>query len=150
MQRAIETAQTISAHHDLSVTSFAELEECDVGQWEGKSWDSIMAEHPEEYDLFINDPASNPYLGESYQDVFRRARPVLDSILKDHPGETVAVIAHNVVNRVILADLLGIELRRAKDIRQNNTGVNVLETHEDGLRLVTLNSVFHLRDGLLM
>jgi phosphoserine phosphatase len=151
MQRAIDTAQTISSHHQVDISTFKELEECDVGEWEGKNWDSIMEEFPEAYEQFINDPATYPYLGgESYSDVLHRAKPTLLSIMKKHPGETIAVIAHNVVNRVILADLLGIEIRKAKDIKQNNTSVNILEYHQEETRLVTMNAIFHLDSELLM
>ncbi len=151
MRRAIETASSISSHHQLEVNTFKELEECDVGNWEGKDWDSIMTEFPEDYDKFINDPAENPYLGgESYSNVFDRAYPTLKLIMQKHPGETIAVVAHNVVNRVILADLLGIERRKAKDIKQSNTGINILEFDQKEVKLLTMNSIFHLNDDLLM
>jgi broad specificity phosphatase PhoE len=55
-------------------------------------------------------------------------------------------VAHNIVNRVYLADLLGIELRRAKDLRQQNACVNLISSDDHLTQVVTMNSVFHLSE----
>ena len=44
--------------------------------------------------------------GESFADIQRRVVPELRSIVGQHPGETVVVIAHGVVIRVALITLL--------------------------------------------
>ena len=150
LQRAVETAQAVAGHHELEVRTHEALAECNVGRWEGMDWDSIMAQHPEEYRAFMENPAENPYLGgESYGDVLQRSRPVLEELLECHLGESIAVVAHNVVNRVYLAHVMGMELSRAKDIRQINTGVNVIRYRQGECELMTLNSFFHLDDGLM-
>lgn len=145
--RARETAEAIAAPHALTIETLEPLVEVCVGRWEGMAWEAIMAEYPEEYARFMDDPSVHCYLGgESYWDVYERARPVLDELLQSSPGQTVVVVAHNVVNRVLLADLLGIELRRAKDIRQTNTGINVIRHRDGNTELLTLNAVFHLNE----
>ncbi|MCH8830223.1 MAG: histidine phosphatase family protein [Planctomycetes bacterium] len=145
MKRAVETAEMIAEQHRLSVDKIDALAEVDVGVWEGRDWDSIMREFPAAYRDFMDDPGENPYLGgESYADVLRRIRPPLQQLLRDHPGQTIVVVAHNVVNRVYLSELLGIELRKAKDIRQTNTGINVIRYRRGETELLTLNAHFHL------
>lgn len=145
MIRAKETAITIGEPFGLIPQEIAEIHECDVGQWEGKSWDIIMEESPEAYRAFMDDPAQNRYLeGESYRDVLDRSQPAIHKILERHPGETVAIVAHNVVNRVYLAHLLGLELKRAKEIAQTNTGINLISHKAGETRLVSMNSIFHL------
>ena len=44
--------------------------------------------------------------GESYNDVKRRAIPVFDELTARHPGQTIIVVAHGVVIRVLLTSLL--------------------------------------------
>lgn len=150
MVRAVETAQAIAQHHALDVKTIDEILEVNVGQWETLNWDEVMRDYPDEYRRFMDDPAQNGYVGgESYQDVFQRCQPVLGRLLDKHHGETVVLVAHNVVNRVLLAPLLGIELRRAKDVRQTNAGINVIKHRGGETNLITLNSVFHLDDELL-
>ena len=148
LQRARQTAEAIAAPHRLPVQTVEGLHEVDVGEWEGISWDQIMEDQPEEYARFIADPESVPYLGgESYGNVLQRVKPAILDLLAGHVEESIAVVAHNVVNRVLLADLLGLPLKRAKDIRQANCCVNVIRFKKDVPQLVTMNAELGLFDG---
>ncbi len=148
LKRASETASMIALHHSLPVTQIAEFIECDVGHWEGKDWDTIAQEDPEAYRLFHADPATQPYLGgESYTDVLRRSRPVFEQLLQQHVGETIVVVAHNIVNRAFVAHLLGLEMCRAKELAQGNCCVNIIQHHAGKSSLVTMNALFHLEEA---
>lgn len=147
MLRARQTAAAIAARHRLDAEALPNIQECNVGVWEGLDWDTIRREFPEAHRRFTENPAEHPNLGgESYGDVFCRARPVLDGLLQRHAGECIVVVAHNVVNRVYLAHLLGIELRKAASIRQENGGANLIHDVHGQTAVVTLNSSFHLMD----
>ena len=56
--------------------------------------------------------------GESFLDVQKRATPALDALLEKHRGQTIAVVAHNVVNRAYLAGKLHIPIQYARPIVQ--------------------------------
>lgn len=146
MVRARQTAETIARAAGVASTARADLQECDVGEWEGLDWQTIRARYPFEYGRFAENPAEAPYYkGESYGDVLRRAKPVIENMLATHPGERIAVVAHNVVNRAILADLMGLDLRLAPKIAQGNGCVNLIRRQAGGeTQLVTLNALFHL------
>jgi broad specificity phosphatase PhoE len=145
LKRAQETAAAVAEHHSLAVRSVERLTEVDVGEWEGASWDDVMARWPEYYARFVGDPGRVPYLGgESYADVQNRAVPALAELLEDHDRQVVAVVAHNVVNRVVLARYLGLDLSRAKDLRQENAGVNVIDFKNTAPQVQTVNSAFHV------
>ena len=149
MKRAVETAQMIAADRDVRISAVDGLQECDVGKWEGMDWDSIMQKHPDEYRAFIDNPAKVPYLdGESYGHVLRRARLVIGNLLLRHRGESIVVVAHNVVNRAYVSALLGLELRKAKDLHQSNCCVNVIRYRNGETKLVTMNACFHLDPAL--
>ena len=149
MQRAMETGEMVAAHHDLPVIPIEDLAECDVGLWEGMDWTSIEQQHADAYKAFIENPAENPYLGgESYGDVLNRALPIFNELLTRHVGESIAVVAHNVVNRVYLAHVLGIKLRKAQHIRQANAGVNVIRFQNGKTHVMSLNVFFHLDERL--
>ena len=148
LKRARETAQAIANHHGLVPSQERRLSEVHVGQWEGLDWTTIMERFPQEYRRFIENPADNPYLGgESYRDVRDRVQPAIHDILRRHPGKLVLIVGHNVVNRSFLADLLGLELKMGKSIRQTNTGINVIREQGGEHELITLNACFHL-DGI--
>jgi broad specificity phosphatase PhoE len=147
MRRALETARAIAARCSADVVVRDELIECNVGRWEGLSWDGIREQFPKDYENFQRDPSQFPYLGgETYSDVARRAVPVLEQLLERHANERFVVVAHNIVNRVAVATFLGLALARAKEIHQANGGVNVIRRENGRTQLVTLNSEFHLED----
>lgn len=145
LRRADQTAQAIATRHSLNVQTLAEITECHVGVWEGKDWDTIKVEHPAEYAAFHRDPSITPYLGgESYADVLRRSLPTVTRLLEQHAGETIVIVAHNIVNRVLIAEWLGLGLQRAKDLQQSNCCVNVVRSAGDRPVVMTMNSTFHL------
>ena len=145
LRRAVQTAQAIAEPHGLAVTPVAQLNEVDVGHWEGWPWDKIERETPEAYRAFIEDPSVNPYYGgETVTDVLHRGDPALRELCSKHLGQTIGVVAHNVVNRTFIANLLGIPMKRFAKLPQDNCAVNLIRFQPDKVKLVTLNAVMHL------
>jgi broad specificity phosphatase PhoE len=143
--RAQESAQIVAQPHHLTPELIPEITEINVGEWEGLSWDKIQVRDPEAYAQFQADSAQTPYKGgENYSDVATRVWPVFQKLAATQVGKRVAIVAHNIVNRVILAHALGVPLAHAKDIRQANGCINVLRWQDGRVHLVTLNSIFHL------
>ena len=148
MKRARETAAAIAAPHGITPGVLEAISECDVGRWEGRDWGAIMEDDTEAYHLFMDDPATHGYPeGESYADVLDRVGGPLDGVLAGHRGQTVAVVAHTIVNRVYVARLMGWPLSRAREIRQDNTGINVIRGRDDEITLMSFNVRFHLDDA---
>ena len=148
MKRARETARLIARPHQRDVGVLETITECDVGHWEGRDWDSIMRDDPDAYQRFMEDPSRNGYPeGESYGDVLERVGPVLDDVLRQYRGQSVVVVAHNIVNRVYVARLMGWPLAQAREIRQDNTGINVIRGRDDETTLISFNVRFHLDDA---
>lgn len=144
LKRATETAQRIAARHRLTVGAVPDLMEVDVGEWEGRSWVDIERTEPEAYLRFMTEPDRHGYVGgENLTQVRDRVAPALTELARKHLGEAIAVVGHNVVNRAFLADVLGMPLRRARSLSQENAGINILR-YENDWKLVTLNSLFHL------
>jgi broad specificity phosphatase PhoE len=145
MVRARQTAEAIANELGVTAEVVDDLQECDVGIWEGLDWETIRQRYPEEHARFVANPADAPYLGgESYGDVLRRVRPVVERLLEENAGESFAVVAHNVVNRAVLADLMGLDLRLAPKIAQGNGCVNLICRRAGRAELITLNAIFHI------
>ncbi len=145
LKRAVETAEAIGGHHGMQPELVETIHEIDVGRWEGMDWGTIQSEEPDEYRAFMNDPVEDGYPeGESCRDVLERVKPVFESLLDRHAGETLIVVAHNVVNRVWLTDLLGLPLTASKGIRQENTCVNHVKRKDGETYVVTLNAALHV------
>jgi broad specificity phosphatase PhoE len=122
--RARATAEALGK----PVTLVPELTEVDVGEWAGLTWEEVARRWPREHAAFEEDAGRNGYLGgESLEDVRRRVAPAVESLASRHAGETVLVVSHGVVNRVLLAHWMGVPLRYARSLPQDNTGYNVID-----------------------
>ena len=55
-------------------------------------------------------------------------------------------MAHNDVNRVYLGHLLDVAPAKRRGVPQENCGINLIRSHGSEVKLLTLNSVFHLSD----
>ncbi|MFC3717319.1 histidine phosphatase family protein [Luteimonas soli] len=83
--------------------------------------------------------------GESLQHVFDRAWPALARAVEGlGADDTLLVVAHDAVNRVLLCRVLGIPLARLWTFRQAPTTLNLLEGADvDHLEVVRLNDCSH-------
>jgi len=145
LHRAIETATIIAAPHRLTSVAVEALTEAEVGRWEGLTWEQAERQDCELYDRFHANPGTVAYPdGESFADVASRAIPALATLANQHVGASIVVVAHNVVNRAVLAELLGLRINKARALRQANGGINVIEYEGSTARVVTMNSIFHL------
>ncbi len=147
--RARDTAERASRAHGLTPIVVSEITEANAGHWEGKSWDDICQHWPEERRLHDEDPAANGYPnGETFADVRDRVVPAMEKIAARHRGETVLVVAHNVVNRAALAHWLNLPIKYSRRLPQNNAAFNVVVFEEPKTRVHTINVNKHLA-GLL-
>jgi broad specificity phosphatase PhoE len=139
LRRPVETAAIVAAPHGLAPQPLEALTECDLGRWDGLTWDEVRRADPDAYAAFLAHPALCPHPGgESLQQVHDRVAPVLEGLLADHPGRTLLVVSHHVVLRVYLAALLGLGVGRARELSLPNGSFSVI-AHEGGIsRVLTL------------
>ena len=147
LRRAAMTAEAIAARHDLSVRPVDAISECDVGNWEGRSWVEIERTEPEAHERFMTEPDRHGYAGgENLTQLLERVIPAFESIMEEHAGKTIVAVAHNVVNRSYLGRLLNLPPARARSIPQHNCGVNVIRWRQGQAKPLTINLLSHLSD----
>jgi broad specificity phosphatase PhoE len=145
--RARQTAEAIAKSHDLNVEIVEGITEIDVGDWEGRSWKEIAVSEPEPYRRFMADPAVNRYAGgENVTELVRRVQPAMEELLASNLGGQIVVVGHNLVNRAFLGQLIGLPLAQVRSVNQDNCGVSVVRYRGGEIKLLSLNSVFHLYD----
>ncbi len=143
--RARQTAETIARPHGLKVHFVDALIECDVGQWEGRSWPDIEQSEPEAYRQFMTNAYEHGYRGgENLRQVEERVAPAFALLLAAHAAQRIIVVAHNVVNRVYLGRLLDVPPAKRRGVPQENCGINLIRCDAGEAKLLTLNSVWHL------
>jgi broad specificity phosphatase PhoE len=138
LKRAVDTARSIAAPHDLDVKVDPDLREIDQGEWEGLTVEEIRTGWP---DLW--GPARHYNArpgGETPQQVRERALISLRRIVDDHPHGTVVVVSHGGTIRWISAEALGYDAKRSARIRGlGNGGVVCIDAHLQNGGLVLKN-----------
>jgi probable phosphoglycerate mutase len=90
------------------------LREIDYGAAEGLSYAALRERFPAVANAWDEGEDAPFPDGEGTQDVLRRARAFLDNMPPG--GGRVLAVTHNVVMRALVADVLGLELRKAHRI----------------------------------
>jgi broad specificity phosphatase PhoE len=115
-KRALETAQPISSNAKIKPAVREGLSEIDYGKWDGKNKEEVEAAFHDDFLKWNADPAWNaPTGGETAIAVSRRARIVLEEIITNHTEGNVLIVSHKATIRIMLCDLLGIDLSRFRD-----------------------------------
>jgi len=128
LSRAVRSAGIIAGPFSLRPVEIPDLRERSFGLWEGMTFTEIKEKYPEEFEAWANDPLKySPIEGESTIDVKDRIVPALTQILDSHKGDSIAVVAHGGVNRIILCHVLGIPLENIFRIEQDYAAVNIIE-----------------------
>lgn len=147
LRRARRTAELALGESRAAVLTLdAGLMEIAHGTWEGllaseigeRDGDRLAAWRDTPHDVLM--PG-----GESLQHVFDRAWPALVRACEGLAADdTLLVVAHDAVNRVLLCHVLGIPFARLWTFRQAPTTLNMLEGPDvDHLDVVRLNDCAH-------
>ena len=116
------------------------------GEWEGLLASEIAERDPDRLQAWREAPETVLMPGgESLQLVLDRAWPALARACEGLGAEdTLLVVAHDAVNRVLLARILGLPLAKLWTFRQAPTTLNLLEgSSVDALEVVRLNDCAH-------
>ena len=145
--RAALTAQlALESHRSAQLAFDPDLKEIDHGEWEGLLASEIRERDPERLLAWREAPVSVQMPGgESLQQVLDRAWPALARACEGlGADDTLLVVAHDAVNRVLLCRILGLPLSRLWAFRQAPTTINLLEGPDvDHLEVVRLNDCNH-------
>ena len=147
LSRALRTAQLALGDERSSLLhTDAGLMEIAHGEWEGLLAHEIGERDPDRLRAWRDAPHEVVMpQGESLQHVLDRAWPALARACDGLGGDdTLLVVAHDAVNRVLLCRVMGLPLPRLWSFRQAPTTLNLLEGVDvDHLDVVRLNDCAH-------
>jgi len=137
--RSTKGAEIISQSLDLTYTPLRDLRERSVGKWEGLTAEEIRDRFPGEYAAWRADLLNyRPPNGECLLDVRERILPVYKKLVGSHPGREIAMLLHGGINRVIIADALGLDLMNLFRIDQSFGALNIIDYYDDGMAVIKL------------
>ena len=146
MQRCVRTGAAIVAACRVPAEAHDGLADIDYGRWQMRTHDEVRAAEPEAYARWKSAPQLTRFPGgESLQDVATRAFDLLRTVLARHPHETVVLVGHDSVNRVLLLGLLEMPMSAYWRLVQDPGTLNEVDVSADGtVRLQRLNDTSHL------
>ena len=149
LSRATRTAQlALGAARAAQQMADDGLKEIGHGEWEGLLASEIGERDPERLQAWRDAPETVQMPGEggeSITQVLDRSWPAFERACAGlGADDTLLVVAHDAVNRVILCRILGLPLSRMWSFRQAPTTLNLLEGADAGsLDVVRLNDCHH-------
>jgi alpha-ribazole phosphatase len=136
--RALESARILGAVAPCCIEIVEDLREIDFGDFEGLAYDEIAARYPDLYRQWMETPTEVRFPnGESFSAMRGRVLRAFDTIQREWEGQTVAIVSHGGVNRVVLARALQMPDNSIFRLAQDYAAINLLEL-VDGLPSIQL------------
>ncbi len=145
MGRALQTADAIAAAQGLEAQPLDGLLDLNFGEWQGMSLSDVKARWPDLCRAWFEAPHTVHFPGgEGLDEVRQRSATALREVAARHAGETVAMVGHTVVNRVLLCAVLGLGNDRFWYLGQDTCAVNLIEWDGKRYLLRLVNDTSHL------
>jgi alpha-ribazole phosphatase len=142
LKRTMETAEIICRGRGIRVQAESAFREMDMGLWDGKSWVEIRKAFPDADPRFYDLKRFHFPGGEHWGGFRRRILKALKGLLEMGKGRNILLSAHAGVNRVILAQALGLPFRHMFRMDQGHACLNIVVYYEKGVRVERINAVY--------
>lgn len=116
-----------------------ELREISFGRWDGLTKEEAHSKYPEETHIAFKDLATMSFKGgESLVDLKNRAIPVIENFISSHSGESLCLVLHGGINRLILCHILGLDIENFFKMEQDYGCINIIDAYSDGHKVAKL------------
>jgi alpha-ribazole phosphatase/probable phosphoglycerate mutase len=120
------------------------LREIDFGAFEGLTYEQIQNCYPALYRQWMESPTEIQFPdGEGFPAMRQRVLEAVDRLRQVHAGESIAIVAHGGVNRILLADALEIPPAKIFRIGQGYAAVNRIDYIGKEPLVEKLNECWH-------
>jgi broad specificity phosphatase PhoE len=125
LRRSRDTAQVVAG--ESGVVSLAELNEQQLGEFEGAYLDGRDPDVAAEFERRSADPYDTMGGGESIEQHLARVEKAVEQIRGRHPSGQILIVGHGGTNAQILRALLGLSAEEAGEIAQSNSELYLIE-----------------------
>lgn len=145
--RARETAAAIASHHSCRLIDERRLREMDFGAWQGLTYPEIQETdklnlEAWEADRLVNSPPG----GETLNQFSSRVEEAYQEVTQAHIEETVLMVAHGGVLKILICLVLGIPAERYWQVQISPASLSEIWVYPEGGSLSALNDTCHLRE----
>jgi len=121
--RAVETTALIIDKWKIKMITRYNLSEMQLGPWQGKTYEEIQQNYPEEYVNFCNKPDQYCLTGaENYADFQQRVIAEIQSIFYNNIGKNILVVSHGIAIKVFIAYVLKMNLTEIVNLATLDNG----------------------------
>ena len=148
--RSVETARLVSADRDIPVEERKELREIRPGRLADIPAGDLENAFVGAFGSIIT-RETRFLAGETFGSLADRVLPCFRQLLLDSAWRHLVIVAHGGVNRTIIANALGMELRGFGAIEQDPACINILDVDGQGrvlIRLVNYTPYNPAKNGL--
>jgi probable phosphoglycerate mutase len=142
LTRSSDTAKEIAKFlANIPIKFVKELRERHLGELQGKNKSDLGWDNKKSHTLFLGIKG-----GEPMQDLYTRAEKFLHKILLKHHKDTVLFVAHNGINKALIAVITGKKYEDIKNMENHhNTSINIFEIDENkNYQMHAFNCTKHL------
>lgn len=145
LERARDTAQAIANTTGAPLHLDVALRERAFGHFQGKTWDEIATNWPEDAQRWRQrDLTFAPGGGESLPVLYERCVSAVERLAAAHPGEAICVVAHGGVMDCLYRAGMRLTLQAPRTWLLGNATINRLLYSPEGLLVTGWNDDLHL------
>ena len=146
LRRAIDTANIIARYQNIGVHIAEGLIDFDYGELQSLPEQEAKRLYPTIHNEWHNNPHKVKMPGgESLEDVKRRAIEVVNDVLSKYQG-SIVLVAHRVVNKILICSLLGLNNSYFWNIKQDVGGITIFNYADGRFVLTRHNDISHLKE----
>jgi alpha-ribazole phosphatase len=146
LERTRVTAKAIAHNHGLPLQEDADLRELAFGEWEGYTYNEVLARDENLASLWRVDPTKYaPPGGETVAQLRDRCARALARWQTQYPESSVLWVTHGGLIGVLLCHILGIDLKRRWQFSHDNGSISEMRLRGDRAIIVRLNETAHIR-----
>lgn len=146
LSRAWETAQAVAGGRNLEVIPEPAFIDIDFGEWHGLALKMVKEKYSSLYRAWREEPHTVTFpQGENLAQVRERAWDGLQKIIQKHLGQSILIVSHRVITKVIICAVLGLDNSHFWQIKQDTTAINCFEYHRGKWVISLLNDTCHLK-----
>jgi broad specificity phosphatase PhoE len=132
LSRSVESGRIVAGPHGLDIEMAPAFNEVSFGDWEGLNFDQIRQQYRNEQELWLEDPGNHPPPGgESFYDAQVRGMDRLRAVIDEHRGQTIALVGHGGMLRIMIFSLLDLKLTQLFRFAQDYGAINIVDLYGD-------------------
>jgi broad specificity phosphatase PhoE len=145
LERARASAEVIARPHRLPVAIEPAFREMAFGEWEGLTRGEVAARFPTDYQRWRTTPDLLRLPGgETLGEVGARVTAGVRELQEAHDRETVLLVSHAVVIRLVVLDALGLGHERLWTVDATPAGITEIEYEPGWATVHRMNTLAHL------